>query len=54
MIGRIGRNVQLHVEEEPRQELEPAQTLHRHLGELSARGTVVKPKNVTLKNAKVN
>ena len=45
-----GQNVLLNVEEELKQDPEPVQTLHPHMGELTARETALKLENVILKN----
>ena len=52
-ILETGQNVQLDVEEELRQELEPAQTLLLQTEELTVKETVLKQENVTRTNAKV-
>ena len=49
----IGPNVLLNVEEELRQELEPAQTLLLHTEELTVKETALKLENVTHKHAQV-
>ena len=52
-ILETGQNVPLNVEEELRQELEPAQTLLLLTEDLTVKETVLKLKNVIVKNAKV-
>ena len=44
---KTGQDVRLIVEEEPRLEQEPAQTLLLHTEELTVKETVVKPETVT-------
>ena len=53
MILETGQSVLLIVEEELRQELEPAQTLLLQTEELTVKETVLKQENVTWTNAKV-
>ena len=53
MILETGQNVLLNVEEELRQELEPAQTLLLQTEELTVKETALKQENVTVKNAQV-
>ena len=53
MILETGQNVLPNVEEELRQELEPAQTLFLHTEELTVKEIVLKQENVTRTNAKV-
>ena len=45
-----GQNALLNVEEELKQDPEPAQTLHPHTEELTVLETALKPGNVILKN----
>ena len=53
MILETGQNVLLNVEEEPRPEAGPAQTLLLHTEELTVKETVLKPENATLKHVQV-
>ena len=53
MALEIGPNAQLNVEEEPRLDLELAQTLLLQTGELTVLERAVRPVNVTLKDAQV-
>ena len=46
-ILKTGQDVRLIVEEEPRLEQEPAQTLLLHTEELTVKETVAKPETVT-------
>ena len=48
VISEIGQNVLLNVEEEPRQELEPAQTLLLRTEELTVKERNLKEENATL------
>ena len=52
-ILETGQNVLLNVEEELRQELEPAQTLLLQTEELTVKETALKPENATLKHVQV-
>ena len=54
MTLETGQNVQLDVEEELRQELEPAQTLLLQTEELTVKETVLKLENVTRTNVMVS
>ena len=54
MTLEAGQNVLLNVEEELRQELEPAQTLLRQTEDLTVKETVLKRGTVTLTNVKVS
>ena len=53
MTLETGQNVLLNVEEELRQELEPAQTLLQHTEELTVKETVLKQENAIFRNAQV-
>ena len=53
MILETGQNVLLNVEEELRQELEPAQTLLLQMEELTVKEIVLKRGTATLINVKV-
>ena len=53
MTLEIGLNVLLNVEEEPRLDLEHVQTLLLQTEELTVTDQVVRPENVTLKDAQV-
>ena len=53
LTSETGQNVLLNVEEELKQDPEPAQTLHPHMEELIVKETALKPGNAILMHVQV-